>query len=291
MSSEGSLPPGFNFSQGNLQDFVDCNRRFQLRYLERRAWPALESEPVLENERYLQMGAQFHRLIYQHLSGVPADLLTPMVKDPELERWWQSYLGYLQEPGELPNLMDHVKSLHPESSLSADLGNYRLLAKYDLILVTPERKAFILDWKTSRNRPKRAWLLKRLQTRVYPYLFVKAGAHLNHGEPFQPDQVEMIYWFANFPERPELIPYSLEQFQADEQYLLYLIDHIDQLDQEAFKKTDQHQRCKFCVYRSLCDRGVRAGNLEEDEDGGIDSLDGIEPEIDLDFEQIAEIEF
>jgi CRISPR/Cas system-associated exonuclease Cas4 (RecB family) len=291
MTSEVSLPPGFNFSQGSLQDFVDCNRRFQLRYLERRIWPALESEPVLENERYLQLGAKFHRLIHQHLSGVPAELLTPMAQEEHLGRWWQNYLGYVQEPAGLPDLRDTGEPLHPEISLSADLGRHRLLAKYDLILVTPERKAVILDWKTSRSRPKRSWLLKRLQTRVYPYLFVRAGAHLNQGEPFQADQLEMIYWFANFPERPERIPYSLEQYQADEEYLLDLIEHIDQLDQDAFKKTDQHNRCEFCVYRSLCDRGVRAGRFDENDVEDIDILDGIEPEIDLDFEQIAEIEF
>ena len=61
------LIENFQFSQANLQDFVDCRRRFQLRYLQHIAWPAIESEPVLENERFLQQGARFHRMIQQHL--------------------------------------------------------------------------------------------------------------------------------------------------------------------------------------------------------------------------------
>jgi hypothetical protein len=49
------LPLDFQFSQGSLQDYVDCRRRFQLRYLDQLAWPAVEAEPLLEHEqRYLR---------------------------------------------------------------------------------------------------------------------------------------------------------------------------------------------------------------------------------------------
>ena len=33
-------------SQSSLQDYVDCARRFQLRYLDRLSYPAIESEPA-----------------------------------------------------------------------------------------------------------------------------------------------------------------------------------------------------------------------------------------------------
>ena len=38
------LPPDFHFSQRSLQDYVDCRRRFQLRYLQHLAWPAVEAK-------------------------------------------------------------------------------------------------------------------------------------------------------------------------------------------------------------------------------------------------------
>ena len=47
------LPPGFQFSQRSLQDYVDCRRRFELRYLQNLAWPAVEAEPHLEQEKRL----------------------------------------------------------------------------------------------------------------------------------------------------------------------------------------------------------------------------------------------
>ena len=52
--------------------------------------------------------------------------------------------------------------------------------------------------------------------------------------------------------------------------------------------TDDGRRCSFCVYRSLCDRGVEAGEMGASEDD-LDEEKALE--IDLDFEQIAEIEF
>ena len=55
-----TLPADFQFSQGSLQDYADCPRRFQLGYILRLAWPAVEAEPVLESERRQLQGQAFH---------------------------------------------------------------------------------------------------------------------------------------------------------------------------------------------------------------------------------------
>ena len=69
------LPPDFHFSQGNLQDYSDCPRRFQLRYLLELAWPAVEAEPADEFETRIRDGEAFHRMVQQHVLGVlPATL-------------------------------------------------------------------------------------------------------------------------------------------------------------------------------------------------------------------------
>lgn len=276
------LPFDLQFSQGSLQDFVDCRRRFELRHVLRRAWPAIEVEPALENELHLRQGELFHRMIQQHVLGVPVDLISPMALGGDLGQWWQNYLA--SAPADLPG------AKHPEVTLSAPLGDYRLVAKVDLVIVMPEGQAIIFDWKTSRKRSKRQWLASRLQTRVYPYLLVEAGAELNSGLPIAPDQVEMIYWFANYSADPEHFPYNADLHRDTAAYLASLLDEMVRLgDTETdWPMTLERDRCRFCVYRSLCDRGVQPGTLDEVEDAeeiGGDAL------IDLDFEQIAEIEY
>ena len=119
-----------------------------------------------------------------------------------------------------------------------------------------------MDWKTSAKRPRPGWLIQRLQTRVYRYLLVRAGAALNGGQPLRPEQIEMIYWFANFPDEPERLRYDATQFEADGRYLMEMAAEITQRDDEVFPLTDDVKRCLFCAYRSLCCRGVEAGDLD-----------------------------
>lgn len=278
-----NLPEGFIFSQGSLQDFVDCRCRFQLRHLKRLHWPALETEPALAAERFLQQGALFHHMVEQRLLGVPDECLSRMVAGDDLLRWWGNYLEFLKDLTGNQNLSGLY---YPEVSLSAGLGGYRLEAKYDLLSILPEDGALIYDWKTSRRKPDRRWLAKRLQTRLYPYLLVRAGAVLNAGRRLVPERIEMIYWFADHPDQPERFAYSDQAFQEDETYLNELIETILRLDEAEFPLTGDMRRSAYCVYRSLCERGVHAGNLDD-----IEADPGSGLPLDLDFEQIVEIVF
>ncbi len=87
------IPDNFAFSQNNLQDYVDCPRRFELRYLQKLAWPAIQSEPVLAVERHMQLGERFHRMVQQHQSGLAAEMVGMLASEPELAEWWQAYLA------------------------------------------------------------------------------------------------------------------------------------------------------------------------------------------------------
>ncbi len=171
---KSSLPTGFIFSQASLQDYTDCPRRFQLRYMEQLKWPAVESEPALENERRQLEGQLFHRMVQQYSLGIPPGKILSQVSSPDLHRWWDNFI---QHPIGLP-----THSRHTELSLSAPLGGkYRLTAKYDLVAIQPGNDIQIFDWKTYFKRPKDEFLVNRWQTRVYRLLMVEAGRLLFGG--------------------------------------------------------------------------------------------------------------
>jgi CRISPR/Cas system-associated exonuclease Cas4 (RecB family) len=282
------LPPDFQFSQRSLQDYVDCRRRFQLRYLDQLSWPAVEAEPLIEHEHRMRSGADFHRLIQRYLLGVSGERLSKMLESrgPEnndLKRWWGNFLQFAK-------ITPHENSL-VEAPLSAQIGGYRLLAKYDLIrweMDQSSTRVTIFDWKTSQRRPPREWLADRLQTKVYPYLLVQAGAPVIGMGELKLEQIEMVYWFADHPQEQQRFPYERKQYQQDHEYLSGLVNEIESLGDEEFFLTQDESQCKFCTYRSLCDRGIAAGLVDQAEfDGDGESED----EFDLDFDQIAEIEF
>lgn len=280
-----TLPTNFQFSQGSLQDYVDCPRRFQLKYIKQLAWPALEIQPAIENEDYLQRGANFHRLVQQHQLGVPIKLLTHLIeKDPNLGIWWENYISAL-ESLECLALTNQNCNRYPEISLTAPIDNFRIIGKYDL-LSSYENKFIIYDWKTSRKLPKLEWIKKSLQTRLYPFLLVQAGSHLNNDKPIRPGQIKMIYWFANFPGSKLIFEFNNQNYDEDHLFLIKLIEEIKELDESPARMTENERRCRFCGYRSLCNRGIEAGFVEElDYDDYQDEFD-----FELDLEQIAEIE-
>jgi len=278
-----SLPFEFQFSQSSLEDYETCARRFQLRYLRRLDWPAVESEPVQEAERLAQLGADFHRLIHQHLVGLDEEIISATVAagQPELQLWWQNYLD--QRPAVLAKA-----ELQPELTLSTPLRGYRLLARFDLLAIGRDSSFLIVDWKTAQRKPDRDTLARQMQSRVYPYVLAQAGAVCNQGRPVEPTAIKMIYWYPAAPDQPETFDYSPELFQRDEQYLSELIERIKAAaEKDEFPLVDETKPCTTCIYRSYCDRGERAGALVELAEETPETLDVSA----LDWDQIAEIQF
>jgi hypothetical protein len=267
------LPPNFQFSQASLSDYADCARRFQLRYLLEQPWPAVQAEPLLERERVLALGQRFHKLIQQHIEGLPVETLTPSLTEPELARWWQSYLRALTT-----GLNDLPAPRRAEVALSIPVGPYRLVAHCDLIAADDDR-VVIVDWKTEHRRPTHEQVLNRLQTRVYRYVVTEAQQRASGA-------VSMLYWFAEYPDQPEVLPYDARQHAQDQQFFAELIAEIEQRAPSAgeWPQTVDDRKCTYCTYRSLCNRGVVAGAISPDDED-------METELVIDLAELEEIAY
>ena len=272
------LPSEFTFSQSNLQDYLACPRRFELRYIEGQRWPAVETEPVRDREIHMRQGADFHHMVHQHVIGVPERTLTARARIDPIRRWWQAYLKN--------GLAGLPAQRHAEITLSAPLAGYRLLAKYDLIAIEPGERLIIMDWKTSLNVPSPTQTAIKMQTRIYPYVLVEAGFHLNGEAPVAPEQIKMVYWFAEAPDDPQTFDYNTASHTRNRDDLTALIEEIAARDR--FDLTADSSRCRFCAYRSLCNRGVEAG---DERDIDFEDADPVNDPLDFDLDQIAEIEF
>ncbi len=265
------MPPLAVLSQSSLQDYADCPRRFELRYLQRLEYPAIEAEPALENEKRQQEGEFFHRLAQQFFLGVPPERIAKLANSEAALRWWQNFIN----DKSLPRLQGEANLL-AEATLSAPLGAFRLLAKYDLIAIQPG-KAIIYDWKTYRKRPKDFSMQTRWQTRVYRALLARA-------KNIPPEEIVMTYWYADFPAEPARFSYSAAQYKQDWDALERIAAEIQ--NARDFPPTEETARCAYCPYRSYCGRGIGAGD-------SADAEIALEAEgfFEMSFEQIGEIEF
>lgn len=246
------------FSAYSLQAYVDCQRRFELSYLEELKWPAVESEPLLESERHMADGRRFHEMVHRDALGIA--VAAPRGEgDEDIARWWRNYQTH--RPGNAPG------ERFAEQTLAGSISGATLVATCDLIVIDGAGGGVrIFDWKTWRKRHSREWLQGRLQTRVYPYLMVTAGAALAGGTALAPENVEMVYWYADFPEQgEEVFRCSEGQFREDEAYLAGLVQEILVREAGAFELTANQKQCAFCAYRSFCDRGDVAGRSDDDE--------------------------
>jgi len=94
----------------------------------------------------------------------------------------------------------------------------------------------------------------------------------------------MIYWFSEFPDDPARFTYTSAQFKRDLDLLTKLADEIQTAS--SFPLTEDRTKCLYCPYRSYCERGVRAGDVDQAEaEMEADEL------FDISFEQIGEIAF
>ena len=67
-----------------------------------------------------------------------------------------------------------------------------------------------------------------------------------------------------------------------------MVEEIDSLTEDEFVLTDDTSQCRFCAFRSLCDRGVLPGSIDEFESGW-EADEWTRAEID--YDQIGEIAF
>lgn len=246
------LPATFVFDYVSLQDFVDCPRRFYLRYVEQLRSPAPEAAPLRDFDAERERDLQFHRLVHQHLRGIPVKALEATIDDDVIAEWWKAYRKYA--------LVDLPKRRLPHIKLSAPLSGRRLVAHYDLLAFNNEQ-ATIVEWKTEAERPTRDALQRRMQTVIYPYLLAQAGAQHNNGQRLTPTSITLMYWFTETPQQPEIFEYNAEQFTADGALLDKLAADILNRSADTFELTDNLALCQYCAYRSLNGRGTTAGSL------------------------------
>jgi len=248
------------FSRGKLADFLACQRRYQLRYERRLAWPLGPLDARTAGA--LDRGRRFHQLLQRHFLGLP--VAAPLDDEPELSRWWRLF----QSQG--PHLPAGRRL--PEFSLTVPIGRHFLTGRYDL-LITGENGLFIYDWKTGTRPPAPDVLRDDLQTRVYLALAAEGAPALWRDvrpEAIRSDSIRLTYWYASDPPETRSLVYDAAWHEENWAGLMALVDEIQhQLAAGGdLPLTDDLSQCRRCLYQVYCGRqgsGMELGDWLNDQ--------------------------
>ncbi|MDB9312503.1 PD-(D/E)XK nuclease family protein [Spirulina sp. CS-785/01] len=231
-------------SQGQLNTFETCPRKYQHIYLDQLASPVTP----YQQER-LMWGSQFHLLMQQRELGLPiADLVG---EDQKLVQSLTSLLAaapesLIPQPGTWRDAEHHRTLVW---------GDYLLTVVYDLLIASPE-SAQILDWKTYLRPKGRQILADHWQTRLY--LFV-----LGETSDYYPEQLSLTYWFVLGEKDPQSVsfPYDQGQHEQTRQDLAVLLQQMTefgehyQQDRIPFPQIPESQGiCPTCPFAKRCQR-------------------------------------
>lgn len=256
LSDLSSAP--IRLSQGQLTVLTTCPRKFQHTYLEQ-LLPPLDPD---QQDR-LRWGAQFHSLVQQWQLGLPVEPLAE--ENDQLQRWFNAFtqaaphILELAAPSEtLQRQSEHTRTL--------EFQGYLLTVVYDL-LITSDRAAKILDWKTYPRPQNPGWLLASWQTRLYPFVLAETSS-------YDPADISMTYWFFQSRNGEVTEPQSFtftydalkhEQTRQDLTHLLTQLNIWLEQYQQGMPLPQvplASNQCEACHFAIRCDRSLHCQQHE-----------------------------
>jgi PD-(D/E)XK nuclease superfamily len=251
-----------HLSQGLLNLFEICPRKFQHLYLDQLSLPI-----VPDQQDRFDWGSRFHLLMQQRELGLLETGEIAESGEPELYRAIEAIVQAAPELFQSAPMTLRQSEHHR----TLEFEGYLLTVIYDLLIVN-DQQAQILDWKTYPRPQNSRRLAQNWQTRLYPFVLAETSDYL-------PEQISMTYWFvqANQPGQTKpmaqpqswRIAYTEKLHQQTLQDLAYLLRQLThsleryQTAAEPFPQVSLSSReCDTCAFALRCQRGDQSDRPE-----------------------------
>lgn len=242
-------------SQAHLTLLDTCDRKYQYIFFD-----ALSAPATYDQQLTTQWGSQFHLLMQQQSLNLPVAAIADANRDmaASMAALAAAAPEVFEQPSEQLAESEGSDNLQPfrqsEHRRTLAFNNYLLTVIYDQLVLTPEQGQ-IFDWKTHQKPPRKDWLQKDWQTRLYLYVLCETTE-------LRPEQISMTYWFVRLGNRMQAQPssyrfdYSLRQHQRTEQDLQTLTSRLTRMSKrlEFPKVPVGSEQCEQCVFNARCDR-------------------------------------
>ena len=241
-------------SQSQIQNFQDCHWKYYLAHVQRLAWPTPVSPAFQKIDENLQLGKAFHLYVHRYIQGIlPAPHTSP---DPAITKWIENFIAF--------NPLPENAVIYSEKEITVMSDDFIWLGEFDALTIQ-ENTLKIFDWKTTTNPGKEKTLRASPQTRLYLYLLFENRYRFTANKEMKAENLEILYWYPNFPATPVRIQYSQEQVHADEAYLRQMAVSMLSDKPEDYPQTTDEKKCARCRFQTFCHRGTDLQDIDTDE--------------------------
>ncbi|MBW9172451.1 PD-(D/E)XK nuclease family protein [Clostridium estertheticum] len=232
------------YSQNLLNTFDKCPLKFKIKYLDNIRWKkdSIDDEDYYEN---MNMGLDFHLIAQRYFSNIPL-----VINDSNTE-----LLHFAKSLREKFTIIDENIYL-PEYEIKMRKDDIRIQAKYDLIIIKPNNKIEIWDWKTENRKLDYSEVSKRMQAIVYMYIVGERSLEIFDREiPFE--NISMSFWQPQFKEDIITINYSKSKHKVYEEKIIDIIRRLNNYDFSLdFNIELYRKKCRYCEFAGdtqVCD--------------------------------------
>lgn len=242
----------FLFSQNSINTYRSCPLKFKFKYVDKLNWKQ-DDEGSRDYYENLKLGSDFHLICERYFSNIPTGI--EFLNNEEFNIW-------LEKIKRLIPIKDDKLYL-PEYEVRYSLNNFKIQAKFDLVVVGKDSIS-IWDWKTENRKIEYKDVENRVQTLVYLFLASETIGKI-YNLDIDYENIKLSYYQPEYYNEPITITYSNEKHNINKKQLENYIGNILNTNYDEEKNIKNIKHCKFCEFNKLCNNeAVNYSTLEEE---------------------------
>ncbi|WP_053831371.1 PD-(D/E)XK nuclease family protein [Paraclostridium bifermentans] len=242
----------FLFSQNSINTYRSCPLKFKFKYVDKLNWKQ-DDEGSRDYYENLKLGSDFHLICERYFSNIPTGI--EFLNNEEFNIW-------LEKIKRLIPIKDDKLYL-PEYEVRYSLNNFKIQAKFDLVVVDKDSIS-IWDWKTENRKIEYKDVENRVQTLVYLFLASETIGKI-YNLDIDYENIKLSYYQPEYYNDPITITYSNEKHNINKKQLENYIGNILNTNYDEEKNIKNIKHCKFCEFNKLCNNeAVNYSTLEEE---------------------------
>lgn len=240
------------FSQNSINTYRSCPLKFKFKYVDKLNWKQ-DDEGSRDYYENLKLGSDFHLICERYFSNIPTGI--EFLNNEEFNIW-------LEKIKRLIPIKDDKLYL-PEYEVRYSLNNFKIQAKFDLVVVDKDSIS-IWDWKTENRKIEYKDVENRVQTLVYLFLASETIGKI-YNLDIDYENIKLSYYQPEYYNEPITITYSNEKHNINKKQLENYIGNILNTNYDEEKNIKNIKHCKFCEFNKLCNNeAVNYSTLEEE---------------------------